>query len=232
MSENRVALVTGGSRGIGLAIVKALRAQEIKVAVIGRGDCLKGCDHFIRADLSRFGNPHDVVQEVAHRYGRLDILINNAGAQYNQPADEYQAELWQTSLNLMVTAPFRLAQSAKLFMENGGHIVNILSTAAFQGARNIVGYVTAKHALLGLTRALAIEWAPDIHVNAVAPGLVSTDMTKDMTPERKAFLESITPSGRFCTSEEIADAVLFLVNSTGIYGQTITVDGGWMVKNG
>jgi 3-oxoacyl-[acyl-carrier protein] reductase len=119
-----------------------------------------------------------------------------------------------------------------MLTHDGGHIVNVLSTAAFQGARNIAGYVAAKHGLLGLTRAMAVELAPRIHVNAIAPGLVETDMTKDIPADRRALLESITPSGRFCKPEEIADALMFLVNSTGIYGQTITVDGGWMVKNG
>jgi NAD(P)-dependent dehydrogenase (short-subunit alcohol dehydrogenase family) len=114
----------------------------------------------------------------------------------------------------------------------GGHIVNILSTAAFQGARNITGYVAAKHGLLGLTRAMAVELAPKIHVNAIAPGITETDMIADMTPERRALLESITPAGRFCKPEEIADALMYILNSTGIYGQTITVDGGWLVKNG
>ena len=89
-----------------------------------------------------------------------------------------------------------------------------------------------KHGLLGVTRALAIELAPDIHVNAVAPGLIDTDMTKDIEPERRALLESITPAGRFGQPEEIADAVMFLANSTFIYGQTIIIDGGWMCKNG
>jgi 2-deoxy-D-gluconate 3-dehydrogenase len=135
----------------------------------------------------------------------------------------------------MVKTPFYMSQLAAghmLATKRSGHIINILSTSAFQGARNISGYVVAKHALLGLTRAMAVELAPTIRVNAVAPGLTETDMTKDITPERRALLESITPAGRFVQPAEVADAVMFLINSTAIYGQVITVDGGWMCKNG
>ena len=141
---------------------------------------------------------------------------------------------WREQLELLLTAPFDLSQQAAKYMQahGGGHIVNILSTAALQGARNIVGYVAAKHGLLGLTRAMAIELAPDIHVNAVVPGLTDTDLTGAIEPDRRELLNSITPAGRFGKPEEIADAVMYLVNSTFVYGQTIIVDGGWMAKNG
>jgi len=230
---SRVALVTGGTRGIGLAMVRELRLNDIKVAVVGRGDAPKGCDLFIKADLRNdLYLPHgNIVERVADKFGRMDILVNNAGAQ--NPAGKYLHTEMKNAIELMVLAPFELSkQAANIMFNSGGHIVNILSTAAFQGARNIVGYVAAKHALLGLTRALAIEWAPLIHVNAIAPGLTDTDMVKDMAPERRKLLESITPSGRFGKPEEVADALMYLINSTNVYGQTIVVDGGWLAKNG
>lgn len=231
------ALVTGGSRGIGRAIVRALQADGHKVGVVGttvrdpndpRGDV------FIPADLTDPGARAFLVASVEAELGPLDILVNNAGEQSSVPALVMGEELFRRQLELMLIAPFDLSKQAAIKMrERGGHIVNILSVSAFQAARNMAGYVAAKHGLLGLTRALALEWAPKIHVNAVAPGLTETDMTREfITPERRKFLESITPSGRYSAPAEIAEAVMFLVHSQNVYGQTIVVDGGWLTKNG
>lgn len=226
-----IALVSGGTRGIGLSITKKLQEAGHKVAVIARQLDGADCDLFIQADLSRLHERHALVDKVVDHFGGIDVLINNAGAQEFHKAIDYPYTRWQRSLDLMLTAPFDLSQQAARRMKKG-HIINILSTAALQGARNIAAYVAAKHGLLGLTRAMAIEFAPQIHVNAIAPGITETDMIAKIAPERRALLESITPAGRFCEPGEIADAVMFLVNSTAIYGQVITVDNGWMVKNG
>ena len=220
--SDKIALVTGGSRGIGAAICKALLDAGIFVWSLDKKDC----------DLRDKTARQNIIKNTV-RQGRLDILINNAGSQRFAPASYITSTAWNQDISLMLTAPFDLCQQAYPLMKDGGHIINILSTSAFQGARNIISYVAAKHGLLGVTRALAIEWAPKIHVNAIAPGLTETDMTRQyITPERKALLESITPSGRFSQPEEIADAVVYLINSTNVYGQVITVDGGWMAKNG
>ena len=241
-----IALVTGGTRGIGLAIVRALADAGYDVAIIARDQSGKvrrgmfrtprgGKFKFYSVDLASKYDRDGIVDIVVDEFGGLDLLVNNAGYQIHQSALEYTQENLNHDIELMLTAPFELSQAAGGYMlaHDGGHIINILSTSAFQGARNISGYVAAKHGLLGLTRAMAIELAPNIHVNAVAPGLTETDMTSQyITPERKSFLESIAPSGRFCKPEEIADAVLYLAKSTAIYGQTIVVDGGWLAKNG
>lgn len=229
----RVALVTGGSRGIGLGIVKAMREAGMLVAVVSRHNTNAG-DMNICADLTHLHERYGLIQKVVDGLGGLDILVNNAGEQYSRDVVEYERTEWDRQLELMLTAPFDLSQQAAKYMRahSGGHIVNILSTAAFQGARNITGYIAAKHGLLGVTRAMSIELAPEIHVNAVAPGLIETDMTKHMNGARRELLESITPAGRFGKVEEVADAVMFLVNSTFLYGHVVMVDGGWMVKNG
>jgi NAD(P)-dependent dehydrogenase (short-subunit alcohol dehydrogenase family) len=223
------ALVTGGTKGIGLAIVQALKAAGHVVAVVGRSNNAPDCDLYINDDLRYFSI---AVKQTIDRFGGIDILINNAGHNVSAPFVEY-GDL-NDDLRLMVETPFYLSQQASRYMlaHGGGHIINILSTSAFQGARNISGYVVAKHAMLGLTRAMAVELAPLIRVNAVAPGLTDTDMTAGIAQDRRALLESITPGGRFVQPAEVADAVMFLINSTAIYGQVITVDGGWMVKNG
>jgi 2-deoxy-D-gluconate 3-dehydrogenase len=232
--KGKVALVTGGTRGIGLAMVKALKAEGCKVAITGRErhNLPVLADMYFPIDLSVRKGSMAIVPLIVQELGGIDILVNNAGAQFHGPANKYKLKDWDHSLELMITAPAMLSANAKRYMPPGSHIINILSTASFQGARNIVGYVVAKHGLLGLTRALAIEWAPDIHVNAIAPGLTETDMLADMTPERKEFLKSITPGGKFCTPEDIAEALIYLVNSKSIYGQVITVDNGWLAKQG
>ena len=225
-----IALVTGGTRGIGLAIVQALKAGGHQVAVVGRSNNAPDCDLYIQEDLQYHSR---AVTRVIAELGGLDILVNNAGCSSSVPFTEY--DNLESDLDLMVKTPFYMSQLAARHMlstKRNGHIINILSTSAFQGARNISGYTVAKHALLGLTRAMAIELAPQIRINAVAPGLTETGMTAHITSERRALLESITPAGRFVQPAEVADAVMFLINSTAIYGQVITVDGGWMVKNG
>ena len=228
-----IALVTGGSRGIGAACVRALKEAGHTVAVVARTRA--DCDLFIEADLSRTLERQGIIKQVIDAFGGLDILVNNAGCQRHSNVVEFDLLSWSYQLELILTAPFDLSQQAARHMlaHGGGHIVNILSTSAFQGARNISGYVAAKHGLLGLTRALAIELAPLIRVNAIAPGLMDTQMTSSYIDlQRRELLESITPAGRFGRPEEVAGALMFLIQSTYIYGQTIIVDGGWLSKNG
>jgi NAD(P)-dependent dehydrogenase (short-subunit alcohol dehydrogenase family) len=227
-------LVTGGSRGIGQAMVKALRAAGHVVAVASRTEAGE-CDAFFQVDLSKVYERFRLISNVADALGGLDVLVNNAGTQGHAQFTDVAYSQWNYQLELMLTAPFDLSQQAAKYMlaHDGGHIVNVLSTSAFQGARNIAPYVAAKHGLLGLTRTMAVELAPKIRVNAIAPGLTDTDMTHAyITPERRALLESITPAGRFGKPEDIAGALLYLINSEFVYGQTIVVDGGWLAKNG
>jgi NAD(P)-dependent dehydrogenase (short-subunit alcohol dehydrogenase family) len=227
-----IAVVTGGTRGIGKAIVHALKDAGHIVVVVARTKA-EG-ELYIQADLSRPEARFGIIRSVVEQFGGLDILVNNAGAQAHESFLNYNTSKWNYQIELMLTAPMDLSQQAARHMltHGGGHIINVLSTSAFQGARNIAAYVAAKHGLLGLTRAMAIELAPTVRVNAVAPGLTVTDMTATyITPERRTLLESITPAGRFGKPEEVAEAVLYLVNSSYVYGQTITVDGGWSAKN-
>ena len=212
----RFAIVTGGTRGIGKAIVRKFREEGIKVAVVARSKTPPDCDLYIRHDLSTGAG--DVVKQVFREFGRLDILVNNAGSH-------------QGNYQLMALTPYQLAQEAALYMITG-HIVNILSISAIQGARNITDYIMAKHAALGMTKALAIEFAPEIQVNGIIPGLINTDMTRNYTQSRRELLENLIPAHRFGQVDDIAEAVMFLVNSRYIYGQSLVVDGGWMVKNG
>lgn len=226
-------LVTGGSRGIGQAMVTTLRDKGHTVAVASRTEA--ECDAFFRVDLSKVHERFRLVSTIAGVLGGLDVLVNNAGTQGHSQFTSVSPSLWNYQIELMLTAPFDLSQQAAKYMlsHGGGHIVNVLSTSAFQGARNIAPYVAAKHGLLGLTRAMAIELAPKIRVNAIAPGLTATAMTDAyISADRRALLESITPAGRFGKPEEVVDALLYLLQSSYTYGQTIIVDGGWLAKNG
>jgi 3-oxoacyl-[acyl-carrier protein] reductase len=228
-----ICIVTGGTRGIGKACVKALKDAGHIVIVVARTKA-EG-ELYIQADLSQPDERRGIIQTVVDQFGGLDVLVNNAGAQAHAPFLNYNYSQWNYQIELMLTAPMDLSQQAARHMlpHGGGSIVNILSTSAFQGARNISAYVAAKHGLLGLTRAMAIELAPTIRCNAIAPGLTDTDMVKQyISPERRTLLESITPSGRFGKPEEIAKALLFLLECQDVYGQTIVVDNGWLTKNG
>jgi len=189
------------------------------------------CDDWYEYDLLNVFTRTNIIARVHSDMGGLDVLVNNAGMQIKENFTYIQNVDWNSQISLMLTVPFVLSQQFARTCARG-HIINILSTSAFQGARFVAPYIVAKHGLLGLTRAMAVELGPDIRVNAIAPGLIDTDMTSDIGPERRALLESIIPAGRFGYGSEVADALLWLLNTTYVYGQVITVDGGWMVKNG
>lgn len=231
MLENKVAIVTGGRRGLGLAMVEALQAEGMTVVVVAKSASGPG-DMYVQCDLANYEQRGGLVERIADKLGRVDILVNNAGAQTPAVFADVTPGQFRRDWELMVNAPFDLCQQAAPFMRDGGHIVNILSISAFQGARNVSGYVAAKHGLLGLTKALAVELAPEIHVNAIAPGMFETDMLTGMDKARGDLLKSITPAGRFGMVDEIKAAIIYLVTSTFSYGTVLTIDGGWMVKNG
>jgi 2-dehydro-3-deoxy-D-gluconate 5-dehydrogenase len=163
--------------------------------------------------------------------------VNNAGCQMLRPLMEFPLAEWEREIAVMLTAPFDLSRQAARHMigAGGGKIVNIASVASYQAARNIVGYVAAKHGVVGLTKSLCAELAPHhINVNAVAPGLFKTDMTQHIfdEPGRAQELAGRVPAGRFGDPEDLVGTVLFLCSSASshIHGQIIAVDGGWMAR--
>ena len=203
--SGRVALITGGRRGLGLAMAQGLAQAGTRVAVAARSaehaDLRQAMERagaewtYIRADLSRRSERAKVIPRVLKRFGRLDILVNGAGIQHRQPAMEFSLAKWDEILSLMLTGVFELSQQAAVVMDKqggpfdraqgrpegtrmgGGKIINIASLGSFQGGWTIPAYAAAKHGVAGLTRALANEWAArNIHVNAIAPGYFDTDM--------------------------------------------------------
>lgn len=226
-----VAIVTGGSRGIGQAIAIDLQRDYFVVIVAKSGGTTWNGDicAYHQADLSVYGEVFNVVGAVIESYGGLDVLINCAGVQQIQPAERITRTDWNEIIDTNLRAPFVMSQQAALWMKGhgGGHIINITSISAHRAARNIAPYVASKAGLAMLTQALACEWAQyGIHVNAIAPGFVETDMFT----ARPELLERI-PAGRFGKPSDIVGAVRYLLTADYVHGATITVDGGWMAKN-
>lgn len=223
-------LLTGGSRGIGAAIVTALREAGHVVTVVSRTS--PESDHWISVDLSKSYERFHLIEQAVNLMGGLDVLINNAGAQHHAPAIEYERSQWHGQIELMLTAPFDLSQQAAKYMlkHGGGRIINIASVAGIQGTRGIVAYSVAKAGLIEMTKCLSNEWQPLITVNAIAPGFIETDM-QTLDADHKAAMLGRLPAGRFGTVEEVARTTLWLATDAPyITGTTILVDGGWLAR--
>lgn len=223
-------LVTGGTRGIGAAIAAAFDAEGETVVVCGRHrpDVVTGS--FVACDV---GHPEEVdalVATILERHGRLDVLINNAGGSGWAEASRISLESFARVIELNLLAPFSLAQRANTVMQTqdeGGVIVNVGSTAAIRPAPGMAAYSAAKAALSNLTRTLAIEWAPKVRVNCVAPGPVATERAATMYEPVDAVAATI-PVGRLAEPADVATACLLLADRRASYitGAELVVDGG------
>jgi 2-deoxy-D-gluconate 3-dehydrogenase len=242
--DGEVALVTGGTKGLGRAIVLALAEAGADIATVSRSphpDIEKAVlavgRRYIHhaADLSQREQTREVVSAVLERMGDLNILINNAGIILRSPAAHYPETDWDTTLEIDLTAPFLLSQAAgHLMLKKGrGKIINVASVLAFQGGINVTAYAAAKHGVSGLTKALANDWAgKGINVNAIAPGWFTTELTDPIQqdPERSEAILARVPGRRWGMPEDIAGAAVFLAcrASDFLHGVILPVDGGWM----
>ena len=244
--HERVALVTGASTGLGAAIAIALAEAGAQVACHGNSRSPEAtCEHITNAggtafpiigDLSKVETPTHLVAQTLERFGRLDILINNAGTIRRAPAVEYSEEDWTTVLEVNLSSVFRLSQLAGRHMiesERGGKIVNIASLLSFQGGITVPAYAASKGGVAQLTKALANEWAKHrINVNAIAPGYMRTTNTAALQADEvrnRQILERI-PAGRWGEPSDISGAALFLSSAASDYvnGHVLVVDGGWL----
>ena len=243
---NKVALVTGGNRGLGQAMAIGLVQAGAFVFVTSRSGNADetlakirqdgGDGAVIQADFLT-ADAHDVVEQVVGRNGRFDILVNNAGTIRRSPAIDYKDEDWSTVIQVNLNAVWKLSQAAAQIMakQGGGKIINNSSVLAFQGGLTVPSYTAAKHAVLGLTRALANEWASkNINVNAIAPGYFKTDMT-DALQNDEIRSEQITtriPAGYWGDPKDLAGATVFLASEASryVHGQVLVVDGGWLSR--
>jgi NAD(P)-dependent dehydrogenase (short-subunit alcohol dehydrogenase family) len=232
--SGRVALVTGGTRGIGLGIARAFAAAGASVIVCGRNEPshLPEALCFLAADVRDPEQARRVVDQAADRHGRLDVLVNNAGGAPAADAATVSPRFFQKVVELNLLAPFYVAQAANARMqqqESGGAIVNIGSVAARHAEPGSAAYSAAKAGLLQLTRALALEWAPKVRVNHVTGGLVMTEAAAAYYgPDGGASVAATIPMRRLAEPADIASACLLLASPLAAYvtGADLAVHGG------
>ncbi|MDO8551341.1 MAG: 3-oxoacyl-ACP reductase family protein [bacterium] len=247
--KDKIALVTGGSRGIGRGIALALAKQGANVAVNYNSNVQEaekvveeikalGRDAFaVQADVSKADQVQRMYAEVMAKWGKLDILANNAGvAPAMTPIDQTTEEQWDSVVDINLKGQFLCAREASKVMKSGGRIINTASIASGGvggGFGGMASYVASKGGVVGLTEDLAVDFAPKgININAVAPGVIETDMTKPFisNPEMEKGFMSHIPKGRFGKPEDIGAAVAFLASDEADYitGAVLYVDGGWL----
>ncbi|WP_327001158.1 SDR family oxidoreductase [Dactylosporangium sp. NBC_01737] len=229
------ALVTGGTRGIGRELAARLAAAGYRVLVCGRrepADLPPGVD-FAAADVREPAEATALVAAATDAFGRLDLLVNNAGGSPAAPAATVSPNLVTAVVRLNLLAPFFVSQAANAVMQaqdGGGLIVNIGSVSAIRPAPGTAAYAAAKAGLETLTRALALEWAPKVRVNTVTAGVVRTDDNAAHYGDEAALaaVAATVPMGRMATPADIADAVLLLASPLAAYmtGASLLVDGG------
>ncbi len=221
--DQRIALVTGGSRGIGAAIVGELKARGVRVLTPTRDEL----------DLADPGSIEQYIEACHRQNARVDILVNNAGINIIEPLDRVSPEAWATTLQVNLNAPFRLVQAfaPQMRERRWGRVVSISSIFGVVARAQRAAYSTAKAALAGLTRTAAIELGPhNVLVNCVAPGYVETALTRqNNSPAELERIASTIPLGRLAQPEEIAKFVAFLCSEENSYitGQVLVADGGF-----
>jgi 2-dehydro-3-deoxy-D-gluconate 5-dehydrogenase len=244
--SGRTALVTGCRRGIGRAAAVALAAAGADVVGVSASlesgsdigaevEALGRSFRPYRCDFAHRAAVHELVASVRRDVGAVDVLVNNAGTIERAPAAEHPDEMWDRVLEVNLTAQFVLSRELgqDMLARGRGKIVFVASLLSFQGGITVPGYTASKSGIVGLTKALANEWAgAGVNVNAVAPGYVVTDNTqalRDDSARREQILMRI-PAGRWADPEDIAGAIVFLSSAAAdyVHGAVLPVDGGWL----
>lgn len=249
--SNRVAIVTGGAKGIGFAAAECLIRQGAQVMLVDwSGDAasaaakslgrLSGNVDFVVADISKAADVERAIRATLERFGAIDILVNNAGIQtFGDPVTTTE-EIWNKTMNVNLKGHWLMSKQAipEMLKRGKGSIVNVSSVQGLASQRNVVAYATSKHAMIGLTRSMAVDMAAKhIRVNCVCPGAVDTPMIQsiielDHDPDRlRKTLDKMHPLGRMAQPSEIGEVIAFLASdrSSFMTGSIITVDGGLLV---
>ena len=243
------ALVTGASRGIGQAMAIAL--AEAGADVICASSSEQGCNNTVEqiralgtvnvaqvnADLSDMQAVEAMAEQALTLWGGIDILVNNGGTIYREPAVSFPLDAWQKVLTVNLDAAFLLSQKIGKAMidQGGGKIINTASMLSYSGGITVPAYTASKHAIAGLTKALANEWgASNVQVNAIAPGYIRTDNTQALQDDEKRSTEICAriPAGRWGETDDLKGAVVFLASPASQYinGHVLAVDGGFLAR--
>lgn len=238
-----VALITGGSRGLGLQIAEAFGAARATVVITARrSQWLDEAErtlkeqgitvHSMTCDVADPTSVDQVVQQTLALCGKIDVLVNNAGLTWGAPAENMPFERWKQVIDANISGTFLMSQQVgRTMLERGkGAMINVASVAGLGGGQlQTVGYNSSKAAVINLTRSFAIEWAKrGVRVNAIAPGMFRTRMTEAILDRAETAVASTTPMGRIGQPGELAPTVLFLASEGASYitGQVIPIDGG------
>lgn len=242
----KVAVVTGGSTGLGAAMSTALAEAGADIVLVDHQVRKETAAHIhslgrnvlpLVADLSKFTSVQKIVQESLATFGKIDILVNNAGIIRRAPAIEFSEQDWDDVMNLNAKSVFFLCRAVArdMLSQKKGKIINVASVLSFQGGISVPSYAASKGAVAQITRALANEWAKEgINVNAIAPGYMETANTEQLrrNPDRMRQISERIPVGRWGIPDDLKGAVVFLASAASDYvnGHVLVVDGGWMAR--
>ncbi|QNE23259.1 SDR family oxidoreductase [Kribbella qitaiheensis] len=245
--QGRTALVTGARRGIGAAIAAGYAAAGADLILLARDAALEDTLEAIKLNgggeatviTADFADPAEVegVASALVSERRVDILVNNAGTIRRAPATETQTADWQHVIDVNLNSTWAVTRpiGAAMVAQGEGKIITIASLLSFQGGITVPAYTASKHAVAGLTKALANEWAASgVQVNAIAPGYISTDNTVELRAdlEREAAIRERIPAGHWGRPEDLVGAAVFLASASSDYvnGHVLAVDGGWLAR--